>query len=863
MGRYAYAYPFGLGARRVIGGASDLFVAPTFGSVMSPPENGVTASALTAGQVQLTGARTALTGTAGTAAALWGSAQSMYIELELDRDLVDGRNIRCAAVATIGGALNGGTTARAFGLQYVSRTHATTAERGNWYFYIRGESAASAAWVIPVTTMPATARGPFIALPGNDGTNGSVSIYDVSTATWYDSAAVAKPAGFVGVPTITNEIVVLGDGSYVFPRDNSAARQNSNQWIGGFRNLIFANVAMTKAQALEIYNGGDPATVLGGASNLRLHVPGAVNGALSTTKSGTAAAGVTVTPQGALRAGPSMGRQSAANYVTINRMGSILGVNPAISVSAATATVQLSGTAGGTATGTLQVRQVGESGKVYRDWTALTNTGTASNWQAVATLNYAPERCDILVRFSGAPTIIANTGFRHRVVPVIMRHGQSEEVLSTFEASSARALGSATSLNVPLNASGGRVSYGAASWLGAYCRIQSELLAGYLGDEATVIANMVGADYAAHIVVNAISGTSMLALVNDADPSRQWSDTIARCGDIGNRDAAGAIPVFAHIINGWEAFYSGTDGVMKGAYKPFLNGEASADILLADIDHYLRNGEFSVNAPVFITPCNRASAVAAAGATATDASTEAAQRDEMRNAGHLLNYTVGVEPPPHKLQGENAATGALVAATHPEDNDYLGDVWLAVTNAQTTRMALGGGTFPGPVFFETISAGSAANKVRVQLGLPRKQPGVGLADYASGYSTATQSGSYTYALHTLFTTGNAGSGFEARINGGAWSKLNVTGATVIDAALGIVEITLASALSSGQTVEVRYNPGVPGAYSTATITQDNWRAGQLFFNGTALASAPASQSALESIGFAVSGSNQVLSYTAP
>jgi hypothetical protein len=196
------------------------------------------------------------------------------------------------------------------------------------------------------------------------------------------------------------------------------------------------------------------------------------------------------------------------------------------------------------------------------------------------------------------------------------------------------------------------------------------------------------------------------------------------------------------IIAGWEAFYSGVDGVMKGAYRPFLTGEASNDIVLADIDHWLFDGDFSADAPVIIIPCNRASAVAAAGASATDASTEANQRDQMRNWAHILNYTVGPEMTVHKLEGENAASGALVAATHWENNDYEGDIWAAVLFARTGRMALGEETYPGTVFFETISAGTAANKVKVRLGLPRLQPGLGLAEDATGYSTGAQSGSF-------------------------------------------------------------------------------------------------------------------------
>jgi hypothetical protein len=833
-----------------------------FGSVAFPPENGVTASADTSGQVRLTGARTALVGAAGTAAALWGNAQSFMIVLEADRRLADGRNIRMGAIGSV--AVSSGTsTSRAFGLSYVSRTHGTAGERGNWYFFIRGETAASSGWLIPVSGMPADAQGPFIGMAWNDAVNGFLSICDTATGTWYDSAAVPKPAGWAGCSQITNEIVVGGDGSYVFPRDNSAARQNSNQWIGAFRDAIFANVVMTKADALAIFNGADPATQLGGAGNLRLHVPGAVNGVLSTAKSGTAAAGVTVEYQGTIHPGPSMTRQGAANYMTVARRAAVLATLPKTRV----ALTQFSGTHGGTATGTLQVRQVGRSGTVYSNWTNIPNTGAAGNWACSPVLAEAPEACDIQFRFSGAPELIANTGVRHWIKPVFIFHGQSEIVLSVFSAESARAIGTAPVLGVPLAAGAGRVSFGARSWTNAYCRIQSAELPGYLGAEAAAIANIISEERPAHIVVNAISGTSMLALMNDADASREWTDTLARCAEIGNRDANGAFPIHAHIID-WEAFYSGVDGVMRGAYRPLLTGVASNDIAQGVLNRWLFSGEFSNDAEVIIMPGNRASGVNAAGATASDTSLESDQRDQMRNWAHLLGYRIGPERTTHKLQGENAAGGALVSGTHPEDDDWEGDLEAAVFNAEALRMALGTSTFTAPVFFESIRAGSAADKVILRLGNPRQYPGLGLAEDATGYSTAAGVAlerAPAIRLHTKRTTGNAGAGFEARRrpNGGAfgaWSKANVTGGTVTSPR--DVELTLAWALAAGDTVEVRYHPGTPGAYSTATITQADWRAGALFFTGAPLAAPPASLADVRSIGFAVSGSNQALSFAA-
>lgn len=839
----------GLGARSVVGEIVFPPADPIFSSVMFPPENGVQSSTTTSGQIRLTDSRTAMVGTASTDAALWNGASSVMMLVELDREAIDTRNIRCNLYGTHAVAYGASTQSRSAGLQYSSLSQGTAGERGRFYLYFRGETGANA-WIMPSPVIPAAARGPFIALGWNDGTNGYLSIYDIPTATWYDGSAVAKPASWGGVSQLTNDIVIGGDGATNLPAVTDRVL------LGGFRDLIFADVAMTKANAISIQQGADIETTLGGSGNLRLHIPGAVDGAVSTAKNGTRASTVTVTQQGAVRAGPTLRRQGATNYMTIDRRAPVFGVSPGTT----TALVQLSGTHGGTATGNLQIRQVGEgSGTVYKNWTTVTNTGSAGVWQCQTTLNEATERCDIQARFSGAPDLIATTGPRHWVKPVVIMHGQSEGEISIFSANTARQLGTASTLNVPLNGTAGRVSFGVRSFFNAYGMVRSDIRAGYLGDEAVAIANIISPIRAAHIVVNCIGGTSMAALMNDAATSRQWQDTLDRLRCVGNLDADGAIPVFAHVIVGWESAYSGVDGVMRGWYKPFLTGEPSTDVPSGDLDHWLFNGELSDGAPVIVLPANRASTVNAAGASATDASAEANQRDQMRNYSHIYNYLVGPEQTTHKLEGENAASGALVINTHPEADDYQGDVEMAVFNAEAIKMGLGSGVYPGPAFFETITAGSAADKVRVQLGLPRPNPGDGLAEDATGYSTAAQSGSFTYALHTKLTTGNAGAGFEARIDGGAWSKANVTSGTIVNAATGLVELTLASTPTTS--VEIRYHPGTPGAYSTATITQANWRAGALFFTGTALASAPASVADVQSLGFAVAGSNQSLVLT--
>jgi hypothetical protein len=828
-----------------------------FGSVAGPRENGTAATSIACGQVRLTGTGADIGGTGGTSAAWWFGNSAIYIEIEQDRELADGRNFR----QMIFGTDSTTTAIRSLLLRYSTRVHGTSGDRGTWYLRIRGEGGggfAAASIIATVPAMPADAKGPFIALARKSGTSTELSIYDATTATWYDATPVSDPSNWSGVITLTNDIVIGGSGSTAFPPNNSADRPNSQQFYGAWRNFALLDVALTKSQALEIFNGADIATVAGGSGNVRLHVPGVENGALSTNKYGNKASSVTVTLQGNLRPGPTLGRQSTANYLTIDRMAPIIGTLPKSTI----ATVQLAGAVAGTPTGRLQIRQVGESGKVYMDWCDLLHTTpSAGRWAANGIVVEAPEPCEIQARFSEAQGIVATTGARHYIQPVVVAWGQSEAVLSIWNAQAARRNGTAGPLGVIPRVGANMFSIGALSDSGgAYHLVTAGEWAGYQGDPGTVIANIVGsrAPCGMHVPLQAISGTSMNALMNDADTTRTWDDVLARCQFIANRTPQGEIPVHAHVIIGWEAF-SGILNVIANSYIPFLTGMASSGVPQSNINRWLFNGTFSRDAEVIIMPCNRA--VNGATATATDASTEADQRGHFRNYAHILGYKIGPEQTTHMMEGEVAAGGLVAAAvTHAETGVWEGNVEMAVNNAEAFLEGIGLGTYPGAVFFESVRAGTASNKVIVRVGDPRPYPGEGLAEAATGYSTAAQRVTEAPGvnLRVKKTGGNAGAGFEARRNGGAYSKANVTDGVIISPRE--VELTLAWTLAPGDVVDIRYHPGGPGAYSSATITQENWRSGALFWSGET-----SDLQSLDKIirkGFAVAGSNQALSFTA-
>jgi hypothetical protein len=346
--------------------------------------------------------------------------------------------------------------------------------------------------------------------------------------------------------------------------------------------------------------------------------------------------------------------------------------------------------------------------------------------------------------------------------------------------------------------------------------------------------------------------------MNDSDTSRTWTDFVARCGNIANRNAAGEIPVWAHIIVGWDAFF-GPGDVAGQVYKPFITGTTTATVTAGELNHWLFDGQFASDALVIVNPVNRAT-IGAASATNNDSGDEGLQREYTRNYSHALGYTIGLEQTTHEMQGAGVGTLPSASQTHPENNDYQGDVEMAVQNGHTMRMVFDPSYYPGPMFFDTIRAGSAANKVIVSISGARPNPGEGLSEGATGFNPAGEVVPVAdLQMHTKQTGGDPGVWFEASIDGGSASIVNVTSGTIIDAAAGEVELTLSSTPTTS--VSVWYSPGTPGSYPAGTVTQDALRAGALFVLGTTAPDPITSIAQVRALGFAVAGTNQALTLT--
>lgn len=834
--------------------------AENFGSVMFPFENGRTTDTAKNGQFLVNNFRTQASGP-GSAAPFWQGPYAAVAICDPHRARVDGQNFPPCIMGT-----DANLADRSFVMNYSTNVVETTANRRTFAFGVRGE-AAPGTWLMRSAQIPLSARGPFAVYAYNDDINGYIHVLDIPTGTWYDGAAVAKPASWAGVSAaaFTNNLVVGGTGQYTFPADNSASFQNALQWRGSIGDILFANDALSKADVESIVNGASPVTVATTAgATAYCHIPMTSGGALSTSAN-TTFTGISLTQQGTVFPGGTLRRQSTANYITLDPINA--GEHFPVAFGSTQARIRIKGKVGGL-TGTLRWRLVRPNGNAITNWVDTGITPVAGAFDGHVTTTEFTGKAQIQVAMSSDMTVIGSSHVDCQSGPVIEIHAQSEANFSLGDGRTAQ--GDATTLNPTISANGDTVLFGVLDG-----SVRSALdQPGWLGNGSVALINYIRSKTGRSIMVrvNAVDGTSPLALMNDADTTRNWSDLVIARNFVQATGASGESVVTGHVVFGWEASLSPTN-VMPVAYKPLLTGvgassgtyDRTSNIPTANVNRWLFDGSSSANAKVVITPCNRATT--GTGATDTDASIEADQRDHFRNYSHLYNYEVGPEMTAHRMEGETAAGGLPTGSvTRPEPNVWEGGPEGGIVMAEAVLEAAGIGTYPGPVFFESVVAGTAANKVKVRLGQPRPNPGQGLAEGVTGYNTAPQSGSYTYALHVKKTGGNAGAGFEARIRPsggafGAWSKANVTSGTITDAATGEVELTLSASLSAGDTVEILYLPGSTGRYAAGTITQENWRSGLLYFTGTTAPASLTGTADLIALGWQVAGSNQALTYT--
>lgn len=839
-----------------------------YASAMFPVENGRTVDAAKNGRFTVTGWRTQ-SGGGASVSPFWQGAYAAAVWLDRHSAKVDGMFFAPHMLGT-----EDSIQPRSMGYRYYTHADFNTSMRGKFRFWVWGEPGVGA-WIIDSVSIPRSVKGPLVAYAFTDNTNGYAHILDTATGTWYDGPAVAKPAGWAGMSAnpFTYDLCVGGVGGRSFLHNFSPSWQAVSSWRGSIGDILFCNHALSKAAIEAIVNGASPvATATAAGATHYTHIPMVVNGDISSTVN-TTYTGVSLTQQGVIHPGGTLRRQSAANYITLDAYAA--GEHFPVARGSTNARIRLKGKVGGL-TGTLRYRVVVQpSGLVWRDWTDSGIPVVAGAYDGHVEIPEFLLKGQVIVAMSSDMNVVASSHFDCKSGPVVEFHSQSEGAFATFVGTDGT--GFPTALNPTLPSNADTVSFAQIIDAGAnmFGIAAAQDQPGLIGDGNAVIVNYIRArtQRSIHVRVNAVGGTSPLALMNDADNSRQWSDLEGLRAFTSARGPSGESVITGHVVYGWEANISPLN-VMPVAYKPLFTGigaasgvyAADSNIPTADIDHWLLDSSGSANALLVVSPSNRETP--GGSGAASDLSNRADRRDHMRNYSHIYGYRVAPETTAHMLEGETAAGGLPPGGSaHAEQNNWEGVPELGLTAAEAICMAAGLGTFPGPVFFETITPGTAANKVKVRLGQPRLNPGQGLAEGATGYSTAAQPGSYTYNLHTKKNGGDPSAGWEARIRPsggsfGAWSNANVTGGVITNAVTGELELTLSSSLSAGDTVELVHLPGCTGNYSSGTITQANWRAGILYFNGSEYAAGePNSVDDLLDLGWQVAGSNQPLSLT--
>lgn len=811
------------------------FVAPYFGSVQFPLENGEDTALATAGEIRFSG--TANLAGAGTLA-LWNGPSTIFAIVDLPIEQYRGLGRTPCILATTSAT----TLGRSVKVSYYPGQHSTTAKRNRFELYMKGENAGGA-FTLTSAALPTQAVGPFVLSVWHDGTNGRFDVYDIGAQTWYDGTAVAKPTGWVGVEFFTNQFVIGGSGDYTFPKDSSASPGGNGSLRGAMRDLLLADRTLSKADVEAIVNGENP-VVRAGVSSCRLYAPLVTDSGTLTTAITSTRSGVALTINGTLYPGPVLKRQSSGRYLKLDRV--IWPGHFTREAGATSAIATLTGELAGVS-GNLEVAVVGQGGGVIRNWHQV--PATIANGRFTATLEIPKTGLvwlQILVRMSNDPDLIGSTHSACKTGPTINVFGQSETVLATLATS---ATGADTTLNLRPSGPTDLISFATAIGLdSSFYVVGTRYKPGLLGDQGIHIANrlVLGAREPVHIVIQAISGTSLVDLMDDSTGGRTWTDVVGRASLTADRVAGSPLRSTAHVIGGWEAFYGDIPGIMEQVYRPFLTGQPSTTVPASKLNHWLFDGTFSQGGKVVVLPCNRVTN--SATQATSDGSIEANQRDEMRNYAHVLGFEIGPEMTAHKMQGENAAGGIPAGSvTHPEGSDWEGGVETGESFAEAILMSIDKGTYAGPVFFEAVRAGSAANKAIVTLGQHRPRPGEGLGNLLQGFNPGATTNVKPFAgmLYTKKGGGDPSRGFEVSIDGGAWSRTRVLSGQIISASE--VELTLDSAFT---TLSVRYASGGPGNYTSGTISQEAWRSGLLFYGGFGyIAGNPSA------LGFPVSGSN--------
>lgn len=658
-----------------------------------------------------------------------------------------------------------------------------------------------------------------------DGSTLTLSVLDLETDTWYDGAGVAQPGGFAALDTL-GDLSIGGIGQWPFQDDRDAKSNNVEDWRGSLSNFIIADRELSKADVEAIAAGSDPETIVG-SGDLRFWLPMTVDGKVSTdfTSNLPALLDADVQANGPIEAGPTLVKQGTES-VKFKALPwpCLIGREHGDDGAFSEFTLEVAGL-----NGDLEIQIVGKSGRIWRDWEA--QQVSVSSGEVTFRLAFPcpiTERVQVLARFASNRDVVAATHSNIQVGVGVSLWGQSE--LDDFTLGELNTAGGlATNPAIEPEGSTETITWVDYDGIVRY----AQAVPGAVGSPAINIANYIRRRTGEPVFLFAhiLNGSSNADLMDDnhATAVRDWNTEIPRIsGFMFNRNEKGEIPVAGHVKM-WEA----ADNVIPymSRFGPaWYQGRHGANPGTFSIDHSLYDGTFSSKAVSVEMPANRFVHTndAQVADERTDDVDEIRQRESQRNGGHSYGYAVGPECDVHTMENQSATS---IGGTHPGPNDWDGAILGSFAVAEAICMAIGKGSYPGAVFFETIEPGAAANEVIVTLGSPREFPGEGLVNPDQGYSLDSVRAQVGAGLNlsTLKSSGNPKWAFEAKIdNAGSFSILNITAGEIISPRQ--VKLTLSANYVLGETA-IRHKPGAPGAYgadnNSPPVTQDIWLASAL------------------------------------
>lgn len=608
----------------------------------------------------------------------------------------------------------------------------------------------------------------------------SIDLWDLKTGVQTPGPLVTPPVGWNGIQRLRENLSIGGTNEDDFPQDGPSdmfGGQNGGYFGGQIGDVVFVDGPLSDIKINNIVSGNDIATEIG-ASNLRLHFIASDDDGLLLTTTSNKAAFTTTTAliRGQIFAGGTLRLQGAQSLAfdklpfpapapveipfaalegktNAEKKSILLGLE---------ATVLITGTTAGVS-GPLQMRITDEQGALVRDWeTVLANVGPS--FSVLVPIPVHSERLNLQFAPNNFPSVLNKI-----CVPILCGFGAVELGQSQVDyglSQNAEATIKTTDLSKTFSGDNGYKAFlvtgGFTGTADLPSIVPGESNPALMGDGSVVQLDALVEEMGVPVIIyNAgISGTSVRALMNDADTSRQWSDFIALLSVNASRNVNGQRVVTTIVYNWFSAdpALEYTDQMLR----PLLTGQESvtqSGIFIAqdDIDHWPRdpNGDINVTASFVIITANRSTT---ATVTDSDFSNPSLIRANQRNAALLNplsvdNIFLGPEIPVHKID-------LGVVGTHPDNEDELGVPVFSRVMKEGVLKGLGLGSFQGNGVIETVAFANPSNDaIRVKFAGPQgtqKLGTLGTGAPPSSFEVSVDNG-VTFTKNG-FTTNFVGSG---------------------------------------------------------------------------------------------------------